>query len=287
MLVTTVPAEWAAPLRYLFVAYFVAGLILFSRQTMPAYARGWPTLILPILCFISTIWAPSAPAAIRLGIFMALNGVIAVYAASRLSGRQILAIYFLGETLGAVLSLMHPNVEGGNWTGVFGQKNFLAVHMFIMYATGFALLVDREVNPWLRIVTIPFIAIGAALIFFSHSATTLILMVGATGALLLHAFVWQPSARLPHARTFIVMLLTVLGLIATLALFGFTQLDATEALLSALGKDSTLTGRTFLWDIAHRIMEEKPLTGVGAGGFWRPELAPQTRSRGTSPTRIL
>jgi len=251
----------------------VAGcLILFYRHTLPAYLRGWPTLILPVLCIVSALWAPSAGEAFRKGLQLGLTGAVAIYAASRLSARQIIAIYYLGETLGAVLSVIHPNVDDGNWTGVFGQKNFLAVHMFILYATGFVIMLDRGANRWLRWSTACFVPLAATLIILTHSATTLLLVIGATGAFLVHAFLWQPAIRVKHLRSFIVMALLAIGAVACLILFGLFQFDAVDSLLDALGKDSTLTGRTFIWDWGHRIMHEHPLTGVGANGFWRPEV---------------
>src|SRR5690349_5812622 len=72
VLATAIPNEIAAA-RYLLVAYFVTGFVLFYRETLPGYLRGWPTLILPILCVISALWAPSSSEAIRKGLFMALT----------------------------------------------------------------------------------------------------------------------------------------------------------------------------------------------------------------------
>ncbi|HVY88220.1 MAG TPA: hypothetical protein VG942_05085, partial [Hyphomonadaceae bacterium] len=155
----------AALVRYALVGYFMICLVLFAGQTMKGFLRGWPTLILPVLCFISAIWAPSVSDAMRLGVFMFLTAVIPVYAATRLSGKQILTCYFLGEIYGAVLSVLHPNIAGGNWTGVFGQKNFLAGHMFIMYATGLPLLLDPTTNKWLRLAAAAFVPLGAAIVF--------------------------------------------------------------------------------------------------------------------------
>jgi exopolysaccharide production protein ExoQ len=270
--ITTFPFPQAAPLRYLLVGYFAASLVLFARDTLPTYARAWPTLLLPILCVISAAWAPSLSDAVRKGVFLGLTGAIAVYAASRMSSRQIMSAVFLGGTLGAALSLINPTPVHGNWTGVFGQKNFLAVHMFIMYVAGFSVLLDRQANPWLRLWAIIFVPLGGLIIFMTNSATNLLLMLAATTGYIGYAFIWTPAARFQHMRTLIVLGAAVLVLSLALILFGLFQIDLVEELLAAVGKDSTLTGRTYLWDIARRIMAEKPLTGVGAEGFWRPEV---------------
>jgi exopolysaccharide production protein ExoQ len=117
-----------------------------------------------------------------------------------------------------------------------------------------------------------FVPLAAMLIFLSHSATTLLLLIGASFALVGHVFFWQPITRVRHMRVFIILSITLILVVVSLLLFGLFQFDAANSLLNALGKDSTLTGRTFLWNIAERIMTEKPWTGVGANGFWRPEL---------------
>ncbi|HYV88071.1 MAG TPA: O-antigen ligase family protein [Candidatus Polarisedimenticolia bacterium] len=274
VLFTSVPSQGVLALpRYLLVGYFVLGLVIHSRHTLGGFVRGWPSLVLPLMCLVSTIWAPSSSDAIRLGVFMFLTAAVAIYAGTRMSGRDILLCYFLGEIFGAVLTVLHPTPDGGGaWTGPFSQKNFLAAHMFIMYACGFPLLFDPSANKLLRLLAAIFVPLGAVIILLAHSATTLLLLVGSTSALIAHVFVWQPATRIPMARTFLVLVIVVMGLIITTVLFGFTQFNAESSLLSALGKDSTLIGRTFMWQIAYRIMDQHPFTGLGAVGFWRPEL---------------
>ena len=73
-------------------------------------------------------------------------------------------------------------------------------------------------------------------------------------------------------RTLLTLSVVVVVLLTIFILFGVMQFDAFGYILNALGKDSTLTGRTYLWSTAERVMAEYPLTGVGAEGFWRPEL---------------
>lgn len=271
MATTLVSIPIFGPLRYLLVMYFAAGLVLHFRDTLPRFLRGWPTLIIPIMCIISALWAPSANEAIRKGIFMFLTGAVACYAATRLSIRQIITVYFLGEILGCLLSLKSPNPEGGNWTGVFGQKNHLAVHMFILYTTAFVIALDKGSHKLLRLFAAMFVPLTVFIIFMAHSATTLLMVGAAAVAFLGHQFLWEPASRVRHARSLLVITMALLGSIAVLLLFGLFQFDAMETVLKAFGKDSTLTGRTWLWAIAERQMADNPLTGVGASGFWRPE----------------
>ncbi len=61
-----------------------------------------------------------------------------------------------GEILGCLLSLKSPTPVDGNWTGVFGQKNHLAVHMFILYTTAFVIMLDKGSNKFLRLFAATF-----------------------------------------------------------------------------------------------------------------------------------
>ncbi len=264
-----------APIRYLVAGYFVSMMVLFGRQTAPALGRSWPLFLLPLMCTISALWAPVPPDTIRKAIGLFITGFVALYAATRLSGRQILIAYFAAESIAALLSLASPNRDNiGAWTGIFDQKNFFAIHMFVLYGASLGIALDRGNKARLRLFAFAMAAIAGFLIFMAKSGTTTLMFAALTGLLLAHAFFWGPISKIRHARLVSAMLLAIVGLIAALIVLGVMQIDLKEEVLTALGKDSTLTGRTYLWEIAQRIMADKPLTGVGGEGFWRPEAGP-------------
>lgn len=262
---------WAQPLRFLAAAYFMGSLVLYARQTLPTALRAWPTFIIPLFCIVSALWAPSASDAIRKGMLFALGSVVSIYAATRVSGRNILLVFMAAETIAAIMTFQKPNIIGGAWTGIFGQKNFLAMNMFILYIAALGVMLDRGTNRWFRFWALGIAPLAFFLIVMAKSGTTTILLIGATAAMLGHAFLWQPAARVKHLRLLLTLLLAAAALAGMLVLFGFMRFDAETSLLNALGKDSTLTGRTYLWATAERTMAEHPLLGVGADGFWRSE----------------
>lgn len=268
---TTMPFGWAQPLRFLAAAYFMGCLIMFGRQTMSTFFRAWPVFMLPILCFISATWAPVASEAVRKGIMMGLTGIAAIYAASRLSGRQVLTIFLIVQGVAAVMSFLKPNVVGESWTGIFGQKNYLSGNMMLLHICALGIAFDKGSNRWLRLGAAGMIPLAMLLIYMAKSATITMLMGASTVALVGHAMLWVPAARVRHMRILILLSAITIVLIAAFVLFALMQLDAKSSILQAFGKDSTLTGRTYLWGIAERIMAEKPWTGMGAEGFWRAD----------------
>jgi exopolysaccharide production protein ExoQ len=246
-------------------------MIIFARQTMPSVSKAWPTLLIPLFCIISALWAPSASDAIRKGLLFALTSIVAIYAATRVSGRNILLIFMGVETIAALMTLRSPQIVDGAWTGIFGQKNFLAMNMFILYVCALAVALDKGSWRWFRLTALLIAPVALALVVFAKSGTTTIMVIGATAALLGHAFLWQPASRIRHMRFLLVLTGAAFAIILALVLFGFMQFDAQASVLNALGKDSTLTGRTYLWETAQREMAENPWLGRGADGFWRSE----------------
>jgi exopolysaccharide production protein ExoQ len=272
---TTFNYPFLAPFRYLVAGYFVTMIVLFGRQTMPAIGRSWPLFLIPILCTTSALWAPVPAETLRKGIAMALTGLVAIYAASRLSGQQLLLSYFAAESIAALMSLVMGGRDGsGAWIGIFDQKNFFAIHMFLLYGACAGILFDQSQNRNIRIAATLMAALAGFLIFMAKSGTTTIMFIVVTFLLFAQAFFWGPISKIRHARMFFVLLISIIGIIGSLVVFGILQLDVKEEILKALGKDPTLTGRTYLWEIAKRVMAEHPWTGVGGEGFWRPELGP-------------
>ncbi len=273
---TMLPFSWAflSPFRYVAAGYFAIALLVFGRQFAPAIGRSWPLLMLPILCVISALWAPSSEEAFRKGMQLLLTGFVGVYAATRVSGRHILIAYFLTELIAAVCSVIVPHMDQGAWIGVYDSKNMFAINMFVLYLTAIPLFFGKENALWLRLLAGMAIPLSLFLIFMAKSGTTTLLVIGATMVVLAHVLIWKPASRLRHARTVIAGVFAVATLLAVYVIVGILQFDIKDAVLNALGKDSTLTARTLLWDIAQRAMDEHPWTGLGANGYWRYENGP-------------
>ena len=270
---TTFTPPWSTPFLYMLAAFFTANLFLLKTHSLlPVMGRGWIAFLMPVMCVISALWAPDAAGAIRRGLLLAMTAFVAINMAGRLSSRQLIYSYFAVEFFAGVLSIINPDVVGKDATGIFDQKNMLAIHMFFLYSAAIAMALDPTERAIMRMLSVAAMPIALALIWMSHSMTTVAMVLALTMAFLVQAFVWQPAARVIHLRTLMALVAAILVSLVVLIVFGLIQLDAMKTVLEAMGKDSTLTGRTYLWDQARELMDAHPLTGMGAGGFWRPEV---------------
>ncbi len=85
----------------------------------------------------------------------------------------------------------------------------------------------------------------------------------------------MPVAHLsPNHRKLLVAGLVVIGVVGVI---GALQIGAVDAVLGVFGKDSTLTGRTYLWQQGIEAVRQNPVLGVGYQGYWVPGFADAER----------
>jgi O-antigen ligase len=62
-----------------------------------------------------------------------------------------------------------------------------------------------------------------------------------------------------------------------MAVFSVIELDLIDIIIGKLGKDSALTGRTYIWSIGLKIFEWKPIFGIGFDAFWHADIFEEPR----------
>ncbi len=260
-------------LLYPLAAVFIAILYFEARRIIPVLAKCWFLFLIPIMVILSFIWSPYSGDAIRYGMFFVLSALSMVIIGTMLTERQILRSIFLCAVAGTALAV--TEIGAIMATGVseyLGQKNFFAVKMMIGMVMAYAVLANKEEHLILRLLALLILPIDFALVVAANSATALILAIVAMLMLIFGQIFWVNSRGVPGLRPLIAGVAIALGLsivLLALSLFGNTSV---EDLLAALGKDSTFTGRTALWEQARRTSAEHPILGVGAGGFWQYDV---------------
>ncbi len=149
------------------------------------------------------------------------------------------------------------------WHGFFNHKNNMAP--FLAMALPTVLVFDK--NPLFRWGTL---ALIGALLVGSTSAT------GVSGAVFgVVAWYWLKVYQQQEDERDSTLLFSV-SLVGSLAVIG-GAVASFATITSAYGKDSSLTGRTEIWEASLEALSRRPWLGHGLGAlFWRVDLSPET-----------
>jgi O-antigen ligase len=205
--------------------------------------------------------------ALQNSVTLVLTALMGLYFGTRYSTEGILAITAYALAIALVLSpfaiaflpslgTMHGAHEGA-WSGVFVHKNSLGVAavfgaIIFGYMMGGATGIARRA--WLALLILSLVlALGA------RSTTALFALAAVALASPLRGVIRLRGLDLMLALT----ILAAIGLIA-----GFVFTVSAQAILSALGKDLTLTGRVELWKFAIQSIMARPIGGYGFESFF-------------------
>lgn len=240
--------------------------------------RNAVVLAFPAACLASVLWSMAAPVTLRAGIQLSMTVLIASYLGWRYSPALILKCMVGVLSVGVALSLLHwatgvfpwpVYTNAGGLAGLFSHKNMLGQRALFCVVAILAIWLMRrsEASKGLRTMATVSFAMMLAALLLAESMTSVLLAPAFMGLMLI-----VTVRRVPAGVTIWlgggVLILTALGPVA-LAIGG---VDPVGAVLGAVGKDATLTGRTLLWDIAGEVSGDHPFLGVGYGAFW---AAPQ------------
>jgi exopolysaccharide production protein ExoQ len=258
-------------MRYFTLAYTLGycclnlGRILFTLRQNP-----W-IVLLNLMALFSVAWSVQPEETAQRGRDLFIMMSFSFYFATRFSLRQqaFLAFYAMMVTIAMSVFFVFtkPSVGkhtsgpfDGAWRGIFSHKNTTGAYMVLaalisaaMFATG-----PRDKRH--------FYAIGilASLAMVQLSTSKSSLVFGILSLVITWFFIqykWQGE-------------LTIIGMAigsTVLVVVGVSVLGDWVAIVEGLGKDPTLTGRTLIWEVAMRRLQERPLLGFGRGAFYGPD----------------
>ncbi|HVY88032.1 MAG TPA: O-antigen ligase family protein [Hyphomonadaceae bacterium] len=263
-------------LRYLWLPFYgliAIGLFMAGSKVWGAIWRSPWTVLLAVMAMASALWSIDPDLSFRRGIALLATTMLGVYLAVRfdwLTALRLLAIVWLALMAASMAAgIVAPGwarmgeVHPGAWSGGWWEKNQLGGHA-ARASFLFAFLAWRDAA-FRKAWGLGFL-ISVALAVLSKSATSLLgvgLGVGVLGAAwwMLRGRVWS--------------LALVWGGVTMLGLGVIVAMVKPEILLSVIGKDPTLTGRTDIWDQLFQAISRKPVLGYGYLAFWGPESEPR------------
>lgn len=253
------------------LAFYACWLLPFAIAPRVLLARPGPVLLLmvvPIYFGLSTLWSDASGTTLRAAIQYGIT-VFAGLVAARITSVPNLA---LGGTIGGLVILLYSAANGGysydyidggfSFNGAFYSKNQLGYFATLAVLFSTALIWIFKSKRALLPLAVVTAALGLGMLWLSDSATSLLSAIAAFVAVL---FMRGLLALAPWFRRIGVFLVLVGSITAAFASY---RLGAFNAILAAFGKDSSLTGRTYLWNQALEFGAQQPVLGLGYNAFW-------------------
>ena len=252
----------------LYYALWLPLVLIDYRRVLGPYTRyGW-IFAFAAVCFLSSFWSAAPGTSLRASIQYLTHVVCALIAVRVLAPRTLSRGAMIGCAVVLIYSLLvgsyHYDPLDGSYSfvGAFSSKNQLGLYASLgLLFTFTTCFVFRARGIWLALSAVVGI-ISAYSLLASQSATSVITTV----AIIALAGTLQVMLRVsPRPRRF----LFVAGMIVAIGGSAFAlQSGAMDALLGAFGKDTTLTGRTYLWQQGLEAAGTSPWIGVGYQGYW-------------------
>ena len=269
---TTDQAASGALIRYFYYPFYAGAFVLawFCRRRLLDATWRTPLMLGLIgMCLLSVLWSIDPSGTVRrwIALFMTVFSAYALAARfswARLS--ELIAVAFGLMMAGSVvLAVAFPHMGRmqelfvGAWRGMWLEKNNLGAAMAIGFVASAAAALHNPQRRWL------WAGVAACMIavtLLSTSKTALLaILVGAGGI-----------GFIALARRGPVLGIVLIWLAASIMLgLAGVILFAPDHLFLLLGKDPTLTGRTFIWDGIARVMQARPWLGYGYGVVWTDE----------------
>ncbi|MDO9609419.1 MAG: O-antigen ligase [Brevundimonas sp.] len=261
-----------------------AGLIVFRFEKI---IRAWPAWLmvgaLVALAYVSQYWSIDPGVTERRAIALAINSAFAVYLGAVFRGAALPRVLMHTSLVMAVGSLImvfafprigvHQYDNAGLWRGLWYEKNQMGLVMVVGAVSAAASLAADHLaqngrKPWVALLAL---GLTTLLVVATQSKTSLlcwILGVGMVGG-------WWT---LRQGGAAVTVAAVWLGVVSAAGGAWLWNTDS-AAILEALGKDPSLTGRTLIWEALMRKVAERPWTGYGFSAFWGVDSIPAREIR--------
>jgi exopolysaccharide production protein ExoQ len=261
--------------------YFLWGasiflVFFFWRDTIFIIKKNLPLIALSFLAFFSFIWSDVPDLTLFNARDIIMMTCFGLYFSARFSLKEqvklIAVTLFIGICLSVITVVLIPSIglhgfsgatdvqienHAGSWRGVYGHKNIMGSTMLLCSLTFFTLPKDcSRLYRWGGFI------LSLFLMLLSKSRTAFILSFIIIGLVIFcKNFRWRGKISVIFADIGIFFIGST-----SLVLFTYWV-----ELLSGLGRDPTLTGRTPIWESMVARLMERPLLGFGRGAFWAPK----------------
>jgi exopolysaccharide production protein ExoQ len=248
-----------------FAVYFV----LYYRQFLRFVFKNWILLPFPAIVLLSALWSSSPGQSFYYGLQLCITIAVGILMGILTTQRQLILGIFVAAAIVTVASIlsgrMGPSEVGAVLIGVTGSKDQMGFAGMTLLASGMGVLFDREQRAISRVAALLLAPVGAYIATHVESATP---MIGAVTFVAVFPALFALRYFTKKIRWVLVILAVVLIPPLSVIVASEIPADINQEILTELGKDQTLTGRTIIWDKADHWIQNSPVIGYGYRSFW-------------------
>jgi O-antigen ligase len=250
------------------VIYLITFLLILARWKIALITALRNKLLWAVvaLAVASTLWSELPEVTFRRGVVIFQTTVFGLYLASRYSIKEQLRVAAWALAISTVFSLLFTlalpgfaienGIHAGAWRGPLDHKNLLARLEVLSTLT---LLLTVLSNSRHRFLLLAGSSLSVCLVALTTSQSALLVLLA-----LLILFPLYKALRLSTTLTIPLFIIIVIVAAGT----GVWITENLEPLLTGLGRDPSLSGRTEIWGAVFDKLSERPWLGYGFGGFW-------------------
>lgn len=226
--------------------------------------------LIPAWAILSTVWSQNPKISLQDGLFLVMNIALVFYLLERFSYDEILRLFVAVGAVAALASLlviivlpqyglMSRGQYGlGAWEGIYGHKNICGEAMGLLLMPIFFAKIRSRYALLFRVFYVVLISI---IIVMSRTVGAYIICASSV----LLVVTMKLLAKMRRADAFALSFLLIAAALGGV----IVAVDFVPDVLSLLGKDPTLTGRTTIWAAVMMSILKKPLIGYGYKAFWQ------------------
>ena len=237
--------------------------------------RNWIVLLYPAICLTSVLWSVDKTATLAASLQLIMTMIMGLYLGWRYAISVLIKVLAVVLSIGVGLSILHwatglfpwpVYTRTGGLAGLFSSKSMLGLRaLFAITAIVAILMMPRHDvgSTFRKLATVALLANIFALSVSLSMTSVLLLPVMVTGLLML---CWH---RVPPILFSAGLLILLAALSVGPVMLVIAGVNPVEAVLGAVGKSTTLTGRVYIWDVAVDVYRDNPMLGVGYQAFWQ------------------
>ena len=252
----------------LFFGFTVLASAVYWGFAVSTLIKYWYYLLFPVFCAITYFWSDDPGLSLRWGFELFVTCFGGLLIGRVLSVWTVLRTIFFCSLIIVLLCVPFAPTAYRNHSalrGIFESKNILGFAAHTLFTSALVIFLWERRSVALRLLALPSLALALGMLALAQSAGATVSLAVST------AVVGAGSIYLATPRRFRLLFILAFGLAAASLLLIYPLLADfwKDVQQNVLHKDATLTGRTYLWEFAGRLIEERPWLGHGANAFWR------------------